>query len=442
MALKVLLADESTTIKKVIELSLQDYSVEIKNVSLGVDVLDVAKQIQPNLILVDILLQKKNGYEVCHEIKNNPETKDIPVVILWSGFMELDDSKMKICGADDAIEKPFEAEQLRSLVKRLVPGLEEANPLMAHVEIPDVPTPHDFTRVMSLSDVDLDAPIGGETEELLDDSETPPPVGFISETTKPAPQASDSSTEEDTKWDMQSFEELPEIPYEEPTSADSDEEFKSLNLQDHQLTEESDAVTQPGIEIPEAKTDEEEGSWVSQKLGKFQLDIPSEEEDFDALTNLDVPEQDEEIRDTSFLWSPNGEPAAPSAPEDSKAEEVSADPVSEPEPFSEEQTPEEVTPEVEEISLSATADHDFEIEHNTQLGVEVIDDFEPMQSTSSPTQENKIDYNQLPVDKINELVDQLVKERVEHIVQKLLPDLAKESIEREIKRLLDSSNEY
>src|SRR5690606_3309788 len=93
MALRVLLADESSTIKKVFQLSLQDFAVEVQPVNVGLDVLAVAKKFQPDIIFADVLLQKKNGYEVCSEIKHDPQLSKIPVVLMWSGFMELDEDK-------------------------------------------------------------------------------------------------------------------------------------------------------------------------------------------------------------------------------------------------------------------------------------------------------------------------------------------------------------
>ncbi|MGE3973779.1 MAG: PleD family two-component system response regulator [Bdellovibrionales bacterium] len=120
MALRVLLADESPTIKKVMQISLQDFGVDLKTVQLGIDVLQVAKQFQPDIIFVDVLLQKKNGYEVCQLLKADKETNAIPVVLMWSGFMDLDDTKFTECGANHQLEKPFDADALRNIVKTFV----------------------------------------------------------------------------------------------------------------------------------------------------------------------------------------------------------------------------------------------------------------------------------------------------------------------------------
>src|SRR4051794_22856605 len=107
MALRVLLADESSTIKKVIHLALQDYGVQVKTVNVGVDALEVARGFEPDIIFADVLLQKKSGYDVCHEIKKDPSLNKTPVILMWSGFLELDDKQFKESRADDQLEKPF-----------------------------------------------------------------------------------------------------------------------------------------------------------------------------------------------------------------------------------------------------------------------------------------------------------------------------------------------
>ncbi|MFN8791687.1 MAG: response regulator [Bdellovibrionales bacterium] len=138
MALRVLLADESSTIKKVVQLTLQDFDVDVRSVSVGLDVLSVAKTFQPDLVLADVLLAKRSGYEVCHDLKNDSETSGIPVVLMWSGFMEIDEQKARLCGADRRLEKPFDPTTLRNVVKELVHRT-LANPVSSYVQFPPLP---------------------------------------------------------------------------------------------------------------------------------------------------------------------------------------------------------------------------------------------------------------------------------------------------------------
>ncbi len=121
MALRILLADESLNIKKNLQIALQDFGVEIKTLPSGEDLLPTIKQFQPDIVFLDILLSKINGYDACSQIKNNPSTKNLPVILMWSSFMDLDEEKAKLCKSDGKIEKPFERDQLRKLIKFLIP---------------------------------------------------------------------------------------------------------------------------------------------------------------------------------------------------------------------------------------------------------------------------------------------------------------------------------
>jgi CheY-like chemotaxis protein len=140
MALRVLLADESSTIKKVMQLALQDFSVEVKLVPIGLDVMQVARSFNPDIIFADVLLAKKNGYEVTTELKSDPTLKKIPVVLMWSGFMEIDEPKARNCRAERRLEKPFDADTLRQLVKDLVPatGNNIISDFLSFPEMPDM----------------------------------------------------------------------------------------------------------------------------------------------------------------------------------------------------------------------------------------------------------------------------------------------------------------
>lgn len=140
MALRVLLADESSTIKKVFQLALQDYAVDVRPVNVGVDVQTVAKNFKPDIIFADVLLQKKNGYDVAAELKQDPTLQSIPIVLMWSGFMELDEDKLQASHADAKLEKPFDVAALRKLVADLVPRTKEQrmSQFLTFPKMPDI----------------------------------------------------------------------------------------------------------------------------------------------------------------------------------------------------------------------------------------------------------------------------------------------------------------
>lgn len=142
MALRVLLADESSTIKKVMQVALDEFGVEVKSVPVGLDVVQSAIEFKPDIIFADILLAKKNGYEVSLAIKENSLLSQLPVVLMWSGFMDLDHQKFALSKANSSLEKPFDSDSLKKLVLDLVPKL-SGNKIAPFTQFSERP---DFTQ--------------------------------------------------------------------------------------------------------------------------------------------------------------------------------------------------------------------------------------------------------------------------------------------------------
>lgn len=120
MGYKILLADDSITIQKVVELVLTPEGFHISAFSNGEQALAEISTIKPNLILADIEMPKINGYELCKKVKENPSTASIPVILLVGAFEPFDENEAKSVGCDDFIIKPFESQELISKVKALV----------------------------------------------------------------------------------------------------------------------------------------------------------------------------------------------------------------------------------------------------------------------------------------------------------------------------------
>lgn len=179
MALRVLLADESSTIKKVMQLALQDFGVEVKAVPLGVDVVQVAKSFKPDIIFADILLAKMTGYEVSRATKSDSMLKHIPVVLMWSSFMELDENKARESKADHRLEKPFDAETLRALVRQLVPATQD-NAISQFLTFPDLPaiieSERPAAKAKDSSPFDLEEPEEFQAVPLAKNSEAKKPA--------------------------------------------------------------------------------------------------------------------------------------------------------------------------------------------------------------------------------------------------------------------------
>ncbi|HEY3124948.1 MAG TPA: response regulator [Thermoanaerobaculia bacterium] len=120
MPKKILLADDSLTIQKVVELTLAGTDYELTCVSNGQKALESLDHWRPDLILADVVMPGKNGYEVCEAVKSNPATARIPVVLLSGTFEPFDRDRADRIGADRIVSKPFDAQQLLDEIETLL----------------------------------------------------------------------------------------------------------------------------------------------------------------------------------------------------------------------------------------------------------------------------------------------------------------------------------
>ncbi len=120
MSKKILLADDSITIQKVIELTFSDEDFDVVTVGNGRLALEKLLEVRPDIVLCDIIMPEKDGYEVCEQIKTNPATSHIPVLLLTGAFEPFDQERAARAGCDGSLAKPFEPETLIAKVKDLL----------------------------------------------------------------------------------------------------------------------------------------------------------------------------------------------------------------------------------------------------------------------------------------------------------------------------------
>jgi len=128
MAKKILLADDSLTIQKVVELTFSDNDYDLVCVGNGQKALERVWQDHPDLILADVVMPEKNGYEVCEVIKSNPSTARIPVILLSGTFEPFDRERAERIGCDAIVSKPFDSQQLLAQVEALLARTASAVP--------------------------------------------------------------------------------------------------------------------------------------------------------------------------------------------------------------------------------------------------------------------------------------------------------------------------
>lgn len=120
MGTKLLLADDSITIQKVVGIIFANEDFDLTVVDNGLSALEKAREQMPDLMLVDALMPGKNGYEVCQEIRSDASLKNTPLLLMIGAFEPFDEDKAHQCGADDVISKPFESQQLVEKVNALL----------------------------------------------------------------------------------------------------------------------------------------------------------------------------------------------------------------------------------------------------------------------------------------------------------------------------------
>ena len=120
MPKKILLADDSLTIQKVVELTFSDSDFTLICVGNGQRALEKVREDRPDLILADAVMPEKNGYEVCEAIKGDPATSRIPVILLTGTFEPFDRTRAERIGADAIVSKPFDSQQLLRQVEALL----------------------------------------------------------------------------------------------------------------------------------------------------------------------------------------------------------------------------------------------------------------------------------------------------------------------------------
>jgi CheY-like chemotaxis protein len=120
MAKTLLLADDSVTIQKVVGISFANEDISITTVDNGDDAFSKAKELRPDVVLADVVMPGKSGYEVCESIKADPELRHIPVLLLTGTFESFDEERAARIGAAGHVAKPFEAQTLVVRVKELL----------------------------------------------------------------------------------------------------------------------------------------------------------------------------------------------------------------------------------------------------------------------------------------------------------------------------------
>ncbi len=207
---KLLLADDSVTIQKVVNLTFADEGIDVMTASDGDAAMQMIESNPPDIVLADVHMPGLNGYEVCELVRANPATENIPVVLLVGSFEPFDEEQARLVGATEHLTKPFES--IRGLVARVSellesqPDVSEPDAAEAHPESEAAAAPEiqDIDNLYRDSFSDLSEHLPGKSggQDLGD----PGMDDEMIETTFLSPQHEDTQT----------IDEVVEIPAEIP----------------------------------------------------------------------------------------------------------------------------------------------------------------------------------------------------------------------------------
>ncbi|HAI70364.1 MAG TPA: pilus assembly protein PilG [Gammaproteobacteria bacterium] len=124
--IKVVVIDDSKTIRRTAETLLKKAGCEVITATDGFESLSRVMEAKPDIIFVDIMMPRLDGYQTCALIKNNPAFKKIPIVMLSSKDGLFERARGRIVGAEHYMTKPFTREELLNTIKAYVVDIKKA----------------------------------------------------------------------------------------------------------------------------------------------------------------------------------------------------------------------------------------------------------------------------------------------------------------------------
>jgi DNA-binding response OmpR family regulator len=385
----IVLADNSYTIRRIVELSFSDETdIELVTFENGLNLREKLVELRPQIILVDIKLPEFNGYEVCKFVLRNETLTGTKVFLLKGGFEPIDENLLKDLKYENIITKPFDSNALVANIKKLLEKMPAPKPADAGVEIPS-----------SLP----------EDEELIEPiPETPKDISF-SDVKEEIDSEAILTDEDELIRAPGAFPDDEVLPSEEITRAQPDKDTISPGLEDddNPFAEEAPArMPSPPVEGESGLTDEELNIKRNIEMQEKELEIDSLTlEEINIKRNIERQEREHGLpqRKPAADMLISDEPEEPEADTADMFPEVSKLEPQEPQedffPFFEKKTepskPGPMTfPADEKDMFSRGAELESEeipdIKYETDMGRKSILEFEPPPIEKKPIPEAQI----------------------------------------------------
>jgi len=424
MSKKLLLADDSITIQKVIQITFAHEDYDLTITDNGDAALAKAQELKPDLVMADVYMPGKNGYELTAAIRQDPDLQNTPVLLLAGSFEPFDEEKARNCRANAWIEKPFESQNLIDKVSELLnsspPSASEAQTFAVPELAPQGSTLEDFDQLPTTE------PEAAEvSEEAFGD------ISFAEETPAFAPEPTaavddwsdvvaepevvtpeveetytlDDETAKDVAEDF-SFAEPEPVAVEEPVSLAEGTDLDAFDTAEGEIIplDEGDIIDAEDLEpLPQEPT-----------LTTWSRDSAPDEEIFAAEETVDVAESAEaavepEVQDAPVFQDAPAfdEPAAEIAP-------AFAEPALEPAPVAE--------------ALPAQEEPEHVAVETAMVDVE---------EKASAMSEDEIE--QIIEKVVTKVVEKLAGTILERVAWEVVPDLAEHLIREEIRKIKEAA---
>ncbi|MEC8957764.1 MAG: response regulator [Nitrospinota bacterium] len=172
MTLRILVADDSITIQKIVAMAFANEDAEVEGIGNGKEAFDKIPDFKPDIVLADVDMPGLNGFELSQKIKSTPDLASIKVLLLASDFEDFDEENFKKCLAENHISKPFKSDNIVQMVTRVMGGdsAVKNEPALSNSVSEDVELDEEPSLEELLESVEKLSTDSIETEDLIEET--------------------------------------------------------------------------------------------------------------------------------------------------------------------------------------------------------------------------------------------------------------------------------
>ncbi len=127
MSRRVLIVDDEPNIVTSLEFLMRGDDYEVRVARNGEEALQLAESFRPDIVVLDVMMPQRSGFEVCQKIRENPILRDVKIIMLTAKGREVEKEKGLDLGANAYVTKPFSTKELMNTVRGLLPRSERAD---------------------------------------------------------------------------------------------------------------------------------------------------------------------------------------------------------------------------------------------------------------------------------------------------------------------------